>query len=167
MRPQCGFALCRSIYSCLSLFIAARSIFRGAVRQWSWTQSNISVSGIGLTRKFGAGCWWYLGVTQEDRTGCWCSNGKRPRRGAPVGWRPRLPQIVLLFRCTVSPWSHYYSLSWASVMKQVKLYEPLEKASIKTWKGFNQNLKMLIKTWKASINTLNGSTRSQSTTHSF
>ena len=40
-------------------------------------------------------------------------------------WRPRLPQIVLTFRCPVSPRSHYYSLSWASIRKQVKLYESL------------------------------------------
>ena len=33
--------------------------------------------------------------------------------------------ICLLFRCPVSPWSQYYSLSWASVRKQVKLYESL------------------------------------------
>ena len=46
-------------------------------------------------------------------------------RWARVTWRPRLPQIVLTSRCPISPWSHYYSLSWASVRKQVKLYELL------------------------------------------
>ena len=40
-------------------------------------------------------------------------------------WRPRLSYIYLLFRCPLSPWSHDYSVSWASVRKQVKLYESL------------------------------------------
>jgi hypothetical protein len=42
---------------------------------------------------------------------------------ARVTWRPRLPHIVLIFRCPVSPWSHYYSLSWGSVRKKIKPYE--------------------------------------------
>ena len=40
-------------------------------------------------------------------------------------WRPCLPWIALLFRCPLTPWSHCCSLSWASVRKQVKLYESL------------------------------------------
>ena len=54
-----------------------------------------------------------------------CHSNLTHRSWARVTWRPRLPQICLLFRCPVSPWSNYYSLSWASVRKQVKLYESL------------------------------------------
>ena len=39
-------------------------------------------------------------------------------------WRPRLSQIVLLFRWALSPWSHYYSLSRASVRKQTITWSP-------------------------------------------
>ena len=47
------------------------------------------------------------------------------RSWARVTWTPFLPQIVLLFRCPVSQWSHSYSLSWAFVWNQVMLYELL------------------------------------------
>ena len=42
----------------------------------------------------------------------------KDRSWARYIWRPRLPYIVLLFRC---PWSNYYSLNWTSGRKEVKL----------------------------------------------
>ena len=40
-------------------------------------------------------------------------------------WRPRLSYICLLFRCLLFPWPYYYYLCWASVRKQVQLYQLL------------------------------------------
>ena len=59
--------------------------------------------------------WWsFLSFIQM-----WCIDPEHVSLEDPVC------QIVLLLRCPVSPWSHYYSLNWASVRKQVKLYESL------------------------------------------
>ena len=46
--------------------------------------------------------------------------------GARVNSRTRLLHIVLICQCQLSPRSHYFSWSWVSVRKQVKLYELLD-----------------------------------------
>ena len=82
-----------------------------------------------LIRRMSApsGMSWASRKTLLDTSMCsvWISSQSDLWSWASQVWRPHLVHIGLLFRCQLSPWSHYYYINRASCREQVKFYKAM------------------------------------------